>query len=71
MTAQQKAAEIVAKLGAKGYLNKAQIKEMAQMIVAEVVAEWEYIDTYLGDGKGALNPSLMYWLEVQKIIINL
>lgn len=37
----------------------------------EVIDQWEYIDTYLGDGMGELNPNLTYWLGVREELINL
>lgn len=30
----------------------------------EIISQWEYIHTYIGDGNGELNPNLRYWNEV-------
>ena len=33
--------------------------------VNEIVQQWEYIDTYLGNNGGKFNPNLQYWLDVK------
>ncbi len=43
----------------------------AHLIVDEVIAQWEYIDTYLADLGGKLNPNLKYWYDVKKELTNL
>jgi hypothetical protein len=42
--------------------------ELALIAVDEVIEQWDYLDTYLGDGNGELNPNLKYWYDVQKYI---
>ena len=37
----------------------------------EVIKQWEYIDTYLADMDGRLNPNLKYWYAVKAEIKNL
>ena len=38
--------------------------------VEEIIDQWEYIDTYLADGNGELNPNLKYWYQVKKELEN-
>jgi len=45
-------------------------KNHALICVDEIILQWEYIDTYLADGNGELNPNLKYWYEVRKGIEN-
>jgi len=35
------------------------------LAVQEIILQWDYIDTYIADLKGALNPNLKYWLQVK------
>ena len=43
-------------------------KGYALITVNEVIEQWEYINTYLADGRGELNPNLKYWYEVKKCV---
>jgi hypothetical protein len=42
--------------------------ECAFVTVDEVIEQWEYIDTYLANGMGELNPNLKHWYEVKQWI---
>jgi len=42
--------------------------EQALICVDEIIEQWIHIDTYLGDGRGELNPNLKYWQEVKQEI---
>ena len=37
----------------------------AILCAKEVILQWEYIDTYLANLGGELNPNLRYWQEVK------
>ena len=39
-------------------------KIYALFCVMEIIEQWEYIDTYIADLGGKLNPNLRYWQEV-------
>ena len=39
--------------------------ECAKIAVDEIIEQWEYIDTYLSNMGGELNPNLSYWQEVK------
>jgi hypothetical protein len=79
MTPREKAKEIINK-----YLNinLSQVNDLvdgirirlardcALITVNEVIEQWEYIDTYLADLGGKLNPNLRYWYEVKNEIEN-
>lgn len=41
---------------------------IAPMVCDEIIEQWEYIDTYLADFGGELNPNLRYWYDVKKQI---
>ena len=41
-------------------------KDCAMVCVDEIISQWEYIDAYLANGNGELNPNLRYWKEVKK-----
>jgi len=47
-----------------GYTNDNEIKEMSDIVIKEVIGQWEYIDTYIADMCGELNPNLKYWYQV-------
>ena len=51
-----------------GYFNA---KQCALICVDEVIDQWEYIDTYISDFGGKLNPNLKYWLEVKQELLKL
>ncbi len=42
------------------------VKQCALITVDEVIEQWDYIDTYLADDNGKLNPNLKYWYDVRK-----
>jgi len=41
-------------------------KQATLIALDEIIEQWEYIDTYLADGMGELNPNLRYWYEVRQ-----
>lgn len=43
-------------------------KQCALIAVEEIIKQWEYIDTYLSDMGGNLNPNLKYWIKVKQAI---
>lgn len=43
-------------------------KKCALIAVDEIIIQWEYIDTYLSDLGGELNPNLKYWYNVKQEI---
>jgi hypothetical protein len=43
-----------------------EAKQCALIAVNEIIRQWEYIDTYLADMGGELNPNLKYWISVKK-----
>jgi len=48
------------------FLSNKEAKECALIAAKEVVAQWFIVDTYIGDGRGELNPNYRYWLEVER-----
>ena len=84
MTPKEKAKELIdkmdvihyMKLGGKNSNSKglpismhdSQVKQCAKIAVEEIIKQWEYIDTYLSNMNGELNPNLKYWQEVKKEI---
>jgi len=48
-----------------------QAIENSLIVVGEVLKQWEYIDTYLGNGNGELNPNLKYWQEVNNKLLKM
>ena len=60
----EKSEQIINRFKQKGYINDNEIKEMALIVASEVIEQCEYIDTYLADRQGELNPNLKYWYEV-------
>ncbi|HFK5582123.1 hypothetical protein CMU15_00435 [Elizabethkingia anophelis] len=45
----------------------AELARVNAMILAdEIISQWEYIDTYLADLNGELNPNLKYWYSVKE-----
>ena len=50
-----------------GYEQEAD-KQCALIAINEIIEQWEYIDTYLADLKGELNPNLKFWIEVEQEI---
>jgi hypothetical protein len=43
-------------------------KEHSLIAIDEIISQWEYINTYLADLGGELNPNLKYWYEVKKFL---
>ena len=46
-------------------------KQCALIAVDEIIEQWEYVDTYLADLGGKLNPNLKYWQETKQEILKL
>lgn len=70
MNAKEKAKELVDKM-LNEQSNTEEIydaKQCALIAVDEIILQWEYIDTYLSDLGGELNPNLKYWYEVKQEI---
>lgn len=42
------------------------VKKFGLIAINEVIEQWDYVDTYLADLGGELNPNLRYWYEVKK-----
>ena len=40
--------------------------ECALIEVEDIIEQWEYVDTYLADLGGKLNPNLKFWYGVKK-----
>ena len=70
MTPREKAIELVHKYDLmQTYIEEFSIEEAKQcalIAVDLVINQWEYIDTYLADANGELNPNLKYWYEVKQ-----
>lgn len=72
MTPKEKAQEIFNKFyfaqDKDGFysVSKYRARECAYIALDEIIGQWEYIDTYLANGSGDLNPNLKYWYEVKK-----
>lgn len=56
---------------AKQLINKHDSIEHTLITVNEVIEQWEYIDTYLADLCGELNPNLKYWYEVKAFLLKI
>jgi hypothetical protein len=73
MTPKEKAEELVDKFriisyGKYSIPTKNKAKKCALIAVDEIIIQWEYIDTYLSDLGGELNPNLKYWYNVKQEI---
>lgn len=82
MTPKEKANELISKYAIKlptkynNIVDEVKIwdynvilaKQCALIAVNEIILQWEYIDTYLSDLGGELNPNLKYWYEVKQEI---
>ena len=72
MTPKDKANEIFNKFyfakNKDGYhsMNRYRTRECAYIALNEIIDQWEYINIYLADGSGELNPDLKYWYEVKR-----
>jgi len=71
MTPKEKAEQIQKRFKDRGYTNDNEIKEISLIVANEVTEQWEYINTYLGDLNGQLNPNLKYWYEVINVLNDL
>lgn len=67
MKPKEKAIEIYNKFRNENSVMTSNIraKKQALICVKEVIQQWEYIDTYIADLGGQLNPNLKYWIEVE------
>ena len=68
MTPKEKAKELMQKaydLNQHNKTTQSRCKQIALLCVDEVISQWEYIDTYLSDLNGELNPNLKYWYDVK------
>lgn len=71
MNAQDKAKQLVEKyynlfsIQLENEISMMEAKRCALLAVQEIILQWDYIDTYIADLKGALNPNLKYWLQVK------
>lgn len=76
MTPEEKATQLIKKyycqiidtVKFKKSVSLKEAKEFALIAISEIIEQWDYIDTYLGDGRGELNPNLRYWYEVKKCV---
>lgn len=71
MSAKEKAKELLDKYSfvyIPNYTSNFEIKQAAIIAVDEIIEQWDYIDTYLADGRGELNPNLKWWHEVKSEI---
>jgi hypothetical protein len=77
MTPKEKAEHLVMKYYNTYIINKSSLimrrkeeeaKKCALIAVDEIIEQWFYIDTYIGDMNGELNPNLRYWHKVKKEI---
>lgn len=68
MTPKEKAEQIQKRFKDRGYTNDSEIKEMSLIVANEVTEQWEYVDTYLADLNGQLNPNLKYWYDVIDVL---
>ena len=71
MSPQDKAKQLVEKyynlfsIQLENEISMMEAKRCALLAVQEIILQWDYIDTYIADLKGALNPNLKYWLQVK------
>ena len=76
MKATEKAASLIVKFSAQlpYYTKKDNMRKSvicALVCVEEIIDQWKYIDTYLADLRGELNPNLKYWYEVKEELLKL
>ena len=64
MTPKEKAEELFLKF--RHNMLRKQAIDCALICVDEIVEQWEYVDTYIADLNGKLNPNLKYWIEVKQ-----
>jgi len=72
MTPKEKANELVDKFARiDGYQDSTDLStcldeiEYALIAVDEIIEQWSYIYTYIGNMGGQLNPNLKHWIEVR------
>lgn len=66
MTPQEKATELYGKYKILDEICfRGLAKECTLIACDEVIETWEYIDVYLADMGGELNPNLKFWYEVK------
>jgi hypothetical protein len=72
MTPKEKAGQLFFKYrnleNKDSFINNYNAKQCALIAVDEIIIQWEYIDTYLSDLNGELNPNLKYWYDVKQEI---
>lgn len=67
MEVKDKAEELVNKMHKANWkMTNYSAVSCAMVCVDEIISQWEYIDTYLADLKGDLNPNLRYWYSVKQ-----
>ena len=73
MTPKQKARQLAVEFSRKTDVVKPNLGsiEMALKCTKEVIDQWEYIDVYLSDMGGRLNPNLKYWYDVKQELLKL
>ena len=49
-----------------GYMTYNSAVKCAIIAVDEIIEQWDYIDTYLANGMGELNPNLRFWQSVKQ-----
>jgi hypothetical protein len=67
MKPKEKAIELYNKFRNENLVMTSNIrsKKQALICVKEVIQQWEYIDTYIADLGGQLNPNLKFWIKVK------
>lgn len=43
-------------------------KSAAIVTANEIIKQWDYIDTYIADDRGGLNPNLRVWYKIKEEI---
>lgn len=70
MTAKEKATYLVDKYyNSMGCLAMDEAIICALIAVNEIIEQWEYVDIYIADLCGELNPNLKYWYEVKQSLL--
>lgn len=65
MTPLEKAKSIMRQYELMDITNPVAVAHASLIAVNEVIGQWEYVDTYLADLGGKLNPNLRYWYDVR------
>lgn len=71
MTPKEQAITLVNEFFLVGLQQRNEGLSCALIAVNKIIVQWEYIDTYLSDLGGELNPNLEYWYKVKQEIENL